>query len=87
MARHWKSMRVIMPYCKESYQAVFGIGCIPDLGWHRAGTRPAPTGDLGRDGRYCMLLLRGHLWSAQGGADSGDEFGGGEGFDYVVYGA
>jgi len=53
----------------------------------RAGTRPAPTGDLGRDGRYCMLLLRGHLWSAQGGADSGDEFGGGEGFDYVVYGA
>ena len=56
-------------------------------GCTRAGTRPAPTGDLGRDGRYCMLLLRGHLWPAQGGADSGDEFGGGEGFDYVVYGA
>ena len=51
LAGHWKSLHVIMHYCKESHQAVSGIGCRVVVARARAPTRGCPYGgwlDWGR---------------------------------------
>ena len=75
MARHWKSLYLIMHHCKGSHQAVSAIECNPDFGVAQCRHKACPYGRFEgvrervarKGGRQARGLPLPEIWVGDGG--------------------